>query len=261
MQHYPFITSVYHRIVGITAALVIWAILCCLLCLYSNIGWMTAFCDSFIYVALLAGCSLILWFATNFIRSLYIQAALAFIVQLICITGSLIVWLLFGRDIHIDFLHTLPLRIVFGIAVWIILQQWYQQFYREEEEEEPEVDRSSVSAQKEEQDVLDRITVKDGSRIHLIHVEELLYIQACGDYVTLVTDEGQFVEDQTMKYLETHLPEDMFVRIHRSCIVNVEQIMRVELFGKENYKVKLKNGTCLKVSLSGYKALKSRLSL
>jgi hypothetical protein len=261
MQHYPFTTSVYHRIVGITAALVIWAILCCLLCLYSNIGWMTALCDSFIYVALLAGCSLILWFATNAIRSLYIHAALAFIVQLICITGSLIVWLLFGQDIHIDYLHTLPLRIVFGITIWIILQQWYQQFSIKEEEEAPEVTEPSASIQGEEKDVLDRITVKDGSRIHLIHVEELLYIQACGDYVTLVTAEGQFVEDQTMKYLEAHLPESMFVRIHRSCIVNVEQIIRVELFGKENYKVKLKNGTCLKVSLSGYKALKSHLSL
>nr|WP_317128336.1 LytTR family DNA-binding domain-containing protein [Parabacteroides goldsteinii] len=62
------------------------------------------------------------------------------------------------------------------------------------------------------------------------------------------------------------LPEDIwpgrwFIRIHRSCIVNSEQIMRVELFGKESYQVRLKTGVCLRASLTGYKLLKERLSL
>lgn len=259
MQHYPFITSVYHRIVGVTAAFIIWAMLSCLLDLYSNMGWTIALCDSFVYVALLSGCSLVLWFAINAIQSLYMHVALAFIIQLVCVSGSLIVWLFFRQNINIDFLHTLPLRIVFGVAVWIIMQQWYQRFSTDEEKEPLDIAESYSSAQ--EKEVLDRITVKDGSRIHLIHVEELLYIQACGDYVTLITEQGQFIEDQTMKYLEAHLPENMFVRIHRSCIVNTEQIIRIELFGKENYQVKLKNGACLKVSLTGYKNLKMHLSL
>lgn len=87
---------------------------------------------------------------------------------------------------------------------------------------------------------LDRVSVKDGSRIHIIHLEELLYLQAGGDYVTIFTPDGQYVKEQTMKYFETHLPPALFVRIHRSCIVNTEQILRVELFGKENYQVRLK---------------------
>lgn len=53
----------------------------------------------------------------------------------------------------------------------------------------------------EEAECIDRITVKDGTHIHLIRTDELLYIQACGDYVTLVTPSGQYVKEQTMKYL------------------------------------------------------------
>lgn len=89
----------------------------------------------------------------------------------------------------------------------------------------------------------------------------MLYVQACGDYVTLVTPEGQYVKELTMKYLETHLSAAGFVRIHRSTIVNVTQISRVELFGKESYRLLLKNGDKLRVSLSGYKLLKTRLAL
>ena len=64
-----------------------------------------------------------------------------------------------------------------------------------------------------------------------------------------------------MKYFETHLPENSFIRIHRSCIVNSDQIIRVELFGKDSYQVRLKTGVCLRASLTGYRLLKERLSL
>ncbi|MFR2071850.1 MAG: LytTR family DNA-binding domain-containing protein, partial [Bacteroides nordii] len=77
----------------------------------------------------------------------------------------------------------------------------------------------------------------------------------------LFTPEGQFVKELTMKYLEKHLPATEFVRVHRSTIVNVTQILRVELFGKETYRLLLKNGDKLRVSLSGYKLLKTRLDL
>ena len=66
---------------------------------------------------------------------------------------------------------------------------------------------------------------------------------------------------KTMKYFETHLPENSFIRIHRSCIVNSDQIIRVELFGKDSYQVRLKTGVCLRASLTGYRLLKERLSL
>ena len=71
----------------------------------------------------------------------------------------------------------------------------------------------------EEAECIDRITVKDGTHIHLIRTDELLYIQACGDYVTLVTPSGQYVKEQTMKYFDAHLPSAGFVRVHRSAAV------------------------------------------
>ena len=92
-------------------------------------------------------------------------------------------------------------------------------------------------------------------------MEDLLYIQACGDYTTLVTPDGEYIKEQTMKYFETHLPADNFVRIHRSSIVNVTQISRVEQYGKETYQVTLKSGVKLRVSLSRYRLLKERLGI
>ena len=71
----------------------------------------------------------------------------------------------------------------------------------------------------------------------------------------------EYIKEQTMKYLETHLPADNFVRIHRSSIVNITQISRLELFGKETYQLILKNGVKLRVSLTGYRLLKDRLGI
>ena len=133
-------------------------------------------------------------------------------------------------------------------------------------EDEPDVIEETCTEEQlpavaQTEELSDRISVKNGTRIHIIHLDELLYIQACGDYVTLFTPTGQYTKEQTMKYFETHLHPNYFIRIHRSCIVNSEQIVRVELFGKETYQVRLKNGICLKASNSGYKLLKERLSL
>lgn len=177
---------------------------------------------------------------------------------------------------YAPFVDTLPFRALFGVLCWSVVMLWYKLYVcrlsGEEEkgtvEEVPLYQLTDEKKQPEEEiatrlpeEHIDRITVKDGSRIHLIAIEHLLYVQACGDYVTLVTPDGQYIKELTMKYLETHLPASGFVRIHRSTIVNVTQISRVELFGKENYRLLLKNGDKLRVSLSGYKLLKARLEL
>ena len=86
--------------------------------------------------------------------------------------------------------------------------------------------------------MIDRISVKDGARIHIIDLEEILYLQASGDYVTIFTTTGQYLKEQTMKYFEQSLPSPAFVRIHRSTIVHTAQIARIELFGKEALRAK-----------------------
>jgi two-component system, LytTR family, response regulator len=84
-----------------------------------------------------------------------------------------------------------------------------------------------------------------------------LYAESQDDYVMLYTREAKFLKQQTMKYFETHLDPARFVRIHRSYIVNIDAIKQLELYEKNSYMAVLANGAKLKVSDTGYKALKS----
>jgi DNA-binding LytR/AlgR family response regulator len=106
-----------------------------------------------------------------------------------------------------------------------------------------------------------RISVKKNQSIFSIPVEQIHYIEANGDYVLIHTQDGKFLKDRTMKYLETHLPDNLFVRIHRSFIVNIIYIDKIELYEKETYKVWLKSGNTLKMSSSCYKLLRQKMQL
>lgn len=161
---------------------------------------------------------------------------------------------------------TLPFRLLFAIPAWIAVTLWYRLDdlngrQAGETAMQENADAPAPFPVLPAEEYIDRISVRDGTRIHLIPIGELLYIQACGDYVSLITPDGQYIKEQTMKYFETHLPPSIFIRIHRSTLVNATRLSRVELSGKDNYQVTLKNGTKLKVSLSGYRLLKERLGL
>lgn len=259
MQTHSFIESVINRIVGITLTIIAWMIYSWLLFCYGGEGMWMACLDGLVSVGLLAVAGFLYGYVDGTIHALQIQIALAVLVQAISLAGAFELQVLLEQGSAGDFMDSVSLRLVFGILCWIILLQWYRMNRTDEPdfEEIPGIEANEV----QEETLLDRVSVKDGSRIHIIHLEELLYLQAGGDYVTLFTPGGQYVKEQTMKYFETHLPPALFVRIHRSCIVNTEQILRVELFGKENYQVRLKNGVCLRASNAGYKLLKERLSL
>ncbi len=113
----------------------------------------------------------------------------------------------------------------------------------------------------EQEEKLSRIAVKNRQQIHVVPVADLLYIEADGDYVMLHSTSGKFLKERTMKYFEQHLPAQQFVRIHRSYIVNVDCVAKIELYDKESYMVHLKNGESLKASSSGYKLLKQTVRL
>ena len=108
---------------------------------------------------------------------------------------------------------------------------------------------------------LQRIAVKTRHKIEVIPVTEITHIEADDDYVTIFTEKEKFLKEKTMKFMESHLDPSQFVRIHRSFIVNVNQIARLELYQKETYSVLLKNGTTIRASTSGYKVLKQLLNL
>lgn len=108
-------------------------------------------------------------------------------------------------------------------------------------------------------EILERIVVRNGNKINVITCEKILYIEAQDDYVMIYTEEGKFLKQSTMKFFEQKLDPKMFVRVHRSCIVQVDKIDRLELYGRETYLVFLKNGVKLPVSKSGYDKLKLML--
>ncbi|MBN2274532.1 MAG: response regulator transcription factor [Bacteroidales bacterium] len=107
---------------------------------------------------------------------------------------------------------------------------------------------------------MERIVVKSGSRIRVIPVEKILYLEAQDDYVMIYTEEGKHLKQSTMKHFEDCLDPARFVRVHRSYIVQVDQVVQLEPYSKDNYILKLKNGTTIKVSRSGLKSLKEKLS-
>jgi two-component system LytT family response regulator len=112
---------------------------------------------------------------------------------------------------------------------------------------------------KEEGKALERIFVKTGTRIDVVPVTDIVHIEAEDDYVEIFTKEKKYLKKETMNYLEKSLPSEMFVRIHRSSIVNVSHILKLERYGKESYVVILKDGSKVNVSKSRVKELKEQL--
>lgn len=107
---------------------------------------------------------------------------------------------------------------------------------------------------------VDRITVRAGAGIKVIPIAELLYIKAEGDYIALVTREGRWLKEQTMKSIQESLPPRQYVRIHRSFLVNVAAISRIERYGEQQL-VSLHNGDTIRISATGYKALREALGI
>ena len=99
---------------------------------------------------------------------------------------------------------------------------------------------------------LERIVVKDGTRVHIITVEKLEYVEAQDDYVALASEGRKHLKQQTIASLEESLDPSRFVRIHRSYIVNLEQVARIEPYGKDSKVAVLKSGAQIPVSRAGY---------
>jgi two-component system, LytTR family, response regulator len=108
---------------------------------------------------------------------------------------------------------------------------------------------------------IDRVVVKDRHKIHIITVDKIRYIESLDDYVMIYTTDGRHMKQKTMKYFEENLDPKNFIRIHRSFIVQVDNIAEIQQYEKESYIVILKDAakTKLKVSKTGYKKIKEVL--
>jgi two-component system, LytTR family, response regulator len=109
------------------------------------------------------------------------------------------------------------------------------------------------------QEFLQRIVVKDGSRVHIIPVERLDYAEAQDDYVSLHSQGKSYLKEQTISSLEAALDPERFVRVHRSVIVNLERIEKIEPYAKDSRVAVLTDGSQVPVSRAGYERLRSLL--
>jgi two-component system, LytTR family, response regulator len=106
---------------------------------------------------------------------------------------------------------------------------------------------------------LDRIPVRDGTKVFIIPIAKLDYAEAQDDYIALCSEGKKHLKQQTISSLESALDPSRFLRVHRSYIVNLERVARIEPYGKDSHVAVLHNGTQLPVSRAGYARLREFL--
>jgi len=158
-------------------------------------------------------------------------------------------------------LKIFPVQLLLWILVYAI------SFQHEENRKNRKLDKKDdVIDLKEDKletkkELIKTITVKTGKRLCIIPVSEIVCLQAYGDYVNIMTLQGVHLKEQTLKYFSEHLPEEQFMRVHRSYIVNINAIETIERQGREQYLLLLSNKEKIKATTEGYKGLKMRLGL
>lgn len=125
----------------------------------------------------------------------------------------------------------------------------------------PEDNAKTIQALKNESKVtseIDRIVIRNGAKINIIDLEDIEYLQAQDDYVEIHSEGKKYLKQATMKFYEEKLPDE-FVRVHRSFILNINSLDKIEPFSKDTYVAILKSGEKISVSKSGYQLLKEKL--
>jgi two-component system LytT family response regulator len=106
---------------------------------------------------------------------------------------------------------------------------------------------------------LGRILIRDGANVHVIPLSKIDYVEAQDDYVCFRSEGKRYLKQQTLADLESALDPSQFVRIHRSYILNLDRLAKLELYAKDSHAAILRDGTRLPVSRSGYVRLNSLL--
>ena len=107
--------------------------------------------------------------------------------------------------------------------------------------------------------ILERLLVREGSQVHVLPAETVDYVEAQDDYIQIQAGGRSYLKQMTLSELETQLDRKRFLRIHRSYILNIERITKIELYAKDSRVVILKDGKPLPISRSGYDKIKKLL--
>ena len=105
----------------------------------------------------------------------------------------------------------------------------------------------------------ERVLIRDGANVHVLPVDDIDYVEAQDDYVAFKSAGKQYLKDQTLAAAEAALDPARFVRIHRSYVLNIDRIAKVELYAKDSRIAILRDGTRLPVSRAGYARLSQLL--
>ncbi|MCD6065640.1 MAG: LytR family transcriptional regulator [Bacteroidetes bacterium] len=116
----------------------------------------------------------------------------------------------------------------------------------------------NINHQAEEQN---RIVVKNGSDIRIVPIDDICYIEAFDDYVKIFTKDSWYLKKKTMSSYEASLNEKQFLRVHRSFIINLQELTRIEPMEKNSHIALLKTGQRIPLSRSGYSRLKEKLGI
>lgn len=107
----------------------------------------------------------------------------------------------------------------------------------------------------------ERIVVKTGTKVKIIPVADVEYLAADDDYVSVYTSEGSYLKNKTMNFFEQTLDPRQFVRVHRSYMIAIQQITRIDPYEKDAHLAILKSGAKIPVSKTGYARLKQVLGI
>lgn len=106
-----------------------------------------------------------------------------------------------------------------------------------------------------------RVVVKKGNNIVIIPLNQIHYLEAYDDYVKIHTKEGMHLKKKTMSYFESVLDASQFVRVHRSYLINLQELTRIEPLEKDNHIALMKSGVQIPLSQSGFVRLKAILGI
>lgn len=115
----------------------------------------------------------------------------------------------------------------------------------------------SVSPPEERQ----RIVVKKGTNLVILPVHTIHYIEAFDDYVKVHTKDGFYLKKKTLSHYEKAFDPSQFVRVHRSFLLNIQELTRIEPLAKDSHIALLKNGTRVPLSEAGFAKLKGVLGI
>ena len=139
------------------------------------------------------------------------------------------------------------------------IQKWLEHY--KEKQVTAKSTQALVEAAAQQPEQSQRVVIKTGSKIRIIPVNEIHYLEADDDYVRIHTADGSFLKKKTMAYFEQVLDPNLFVRVHRSYILQLPQITRIESPDNEHHLAVLKSGAKVPLSRSGYPKLKAVLGV